>query len=79
MLFPAPRHGADGFYYQPQSLHQPRAERSMPLYWLVYRHNNQISVVIEPWRNLRRPSAFQYFFMELYLHLLVQRSTGIVL
>ena len=20
----------------------------MPLYWLVYRHNNQISVVIEP-------------------------------
>jgi hypothetical protein len=22
--------------------------RVMPLYWLVYRHNNQISVVIEP-------------------------------
>jgi hypothetical protein len=21
---------------------------AMPLYWLVYRHNNQISVVIEP-------------------------------
>ena len=22
--------------------------KPMPLYWLVYRHNNQISVVIEP-------------------------------
>jgi hypothetical protein len=24
----------------------------MPLYWLVYRHNNQISVVIEPAHSL---------------------------
>ena len=24
----------------------------MPLYWLVYRHNNQISVVIEPGASL---------------------------
>jgi hypothetical protein len=24
----------------------------MPLYWLVYRHNNQISVVIEPGTSL---------------------------
>ena len=28
---------------------QPKA---MPLYWLVYRHNNQISVVIEPAHSL---------------------------
>jgi hypothetical protein len=25
---------------------------AMPLYWLVYRHNNQISVVIEPAHSL---------------------------
>ena len=24
----------------------------MPLYWLVYRHNNQISIVIEPGASL---------------------------
>jgi hypothetical protein len=27
----------------------------MPLYWLVYRHNNQISVVIEPAHSLIYP------------------------
>jgi hypothetical protein len=26
--------------------------RVMPLYWLVYRNNNQISVVVEPARSL---------------------------
>jgi hypothetical protein len=25
-----------------------KAHCAMPLYWLCYRHNNQISVVIEP-------------------------------
>ena len=25
---------------------------AMPLYWLVYRHNNQISVVVEPAHSL---------------------------
>ena len=28
------------------------SEAYMPLYWLCYRHNNQISVVIEPAHSL---------------------------
>ena len=31
--------------------------RAMPLYWLCYRHNNQISVVIEPWG---LPHSYQF-------------------
>jgi len=29
-----------------------KSPQAMPLYWLVYRHNNQISVVIEPGASL---------------------------
>src|SRR5262245_28907495 len=30
------------------AVHRPTPSIAMPLYWLCYRHNNQISVVIEP-------------------------------
>ena len=29
---------------------------TMPLYWLVYRHSNEVSVVIEPGASLMRAS-----------------------
>jgi len=35
--------------YSPSSSY---IDEAMPLYWLVYRHNNQISVVIEPGASL---------------------------
>jgi hypothetical protein len=43
----APR--AEGWLLFNNRLQRPNsAESPMPLYWLCYRHNNQISVVIEP-------------------------------
>src|SRR5262249_862388 len=30
---------------------------AMPLYWLIYRHNNQVSIVIEPARHHSSPGC----------------------
>src|SRR5262249_44156166 len=35
-------------FHHPTALQHSTEKSAMPLYWLVYRHNNSISVVIEP-------------------------------
>src|SRR5262249_18576689 len=42
----------------------------MPLYWLCYRHNNQISVVIEPGASLIHAGRSRSFLIAFTSHLL---------